>query len=117
MIFFDSAAVGIALLLARSAGEVALMAAFLVGLGMGAEADIIAYSLSRYFGLKALGTAFGYVFGAFVLGGAAGGATDGRWFRFDSRLYAAVGRILPSHPIGCGTYLPPGALSLRSAAS
>ena len=39
---------------------------------MGAESDIIAYLLSRYFGLRAFGTAFGYSFGAFVLAGAIG---------------------------------------------
>src|SRR5438045_8501674 len=39
---------------------------------MGGEGDIIAYRVSRYFGLRALGTAYSYAFGAFVLGGAAG---------------------------------------------
>jgi MFS family permease len=72
MLFFGGAAVGILLLLAGAAGTFALGAAFLVGLGFGAEGDIIAYTLSRYFGLKAFGTAFGYAFGAFVLAGALG---------------------------------------------
>jgi len=39
---------------------------------MGAEGDVIAYTVSRYFGLKAFGTAYGYAFGSFVLAGAAG---------------------------------------------
>jgi hypothetical protein len=72
MLFFGGASVGIALLWVGGAGKVALFAAFLIGLGMGAEADIIAYSMSRYFGLRAFGTAYGYGFGAFVLAGAAG---------------------------------------------
>jgi hypothetical protein len=46
--------------------------AFLIGMGMGAEGDVIAYSINRYFGLKAFGTAYGYAFGSFVLAGAAG---------------------------------------------
>jgi hypothetical protein len=46
-------------------GNIALGAAFLVGLGMGAESDITAYLVSRYFGLRAFGTAFGHAFGAF----------------------------------------------------
>jgi MFS family permease len=71
-LFFGGASVGIALLWVGSAGKVALFAAFLIGLGMGAEGDIIAYSMSRYFGLRAFGTAYGYGFGAFVLAGAAG---------------------------------------------
>ena len=82
MLFFGSAAVGIALIFAGSAGKIALIAAFLVGLGMGSEADIIAYSVSRYFGLRAFGTAVGYAFGAFVLGGAAGTLLMGAGFDF-----------------------------------
>jgi hypothetical protein len=39
---------------------------------MGAEVDIIAYLISRYFGLRALGTAFGYGFGSYALGGSLG---------------------------------------------
>ncbi len=70
--FFCGAATGIGLLAFGAAGKIALGAAFLIGMGMGAEGDIIAYSVSRYFGLKAFGTAFGYAFGSFVLAGAAG---------------------------------------------
>jgi MFS family permease len=72
MLLLSGSSVGIALLWVGSAGKVALFAAFLVGLGMGAEADIIAYTMSRYFGLRAFGTAYGYGFGAFVLAGAGG---------------------------------------------
>ncbi len=51
-----------------------------IGMGMGAEGDIIAYSLSRYFGLKAFGTAYGYAFGSFVLAGAVGTLLMGACF-------------------------------------
>jgi MFS family permease len=70
--FFGASALGMLILWLGSTGNVALAAAFLVGLGMGAEADIIAYLISRYFGLRAFGTAFGHAFGAFVLAGAVG---------------------------------------------
>ncbi len=72
MSFFGASALGMAILWLGSTGNIALGAAFLVGLGMGAEADIIAYLISRYFGLRAFGTAFGHAFGAFVLAGALG---------------------------------------------
>ena len=49
-----------------------LLAAFLVGLGMGAEADIIAYLTSRYFGLRSFGEIYGYLFATFTLAGALG---------------------------------------------
>ena len=71
-IFFCGAAVGIGMLTLGATGKLALGAAFLIGMGMGAEGDLIAYSLSRYFGLKAFGTVYGYAFGTFVMAGALG---------------------------------------------
>ena len=82
LFFFCAAAVGIGVLMFGAAGRIALGAAFLIGMGMGAEGDIIAYSLSRYFGLKAFGTAYGYTFGAFVLAGALGTLLMGVGFDF-----------------------------------
>jgi len=72
MFFFGASALGMAILWFGRAGNIALGASFLVGLGMGAESDIIAYLISRYFGLRAFGTAYGHAFGAFVLAGAIG---------------------------------------------
>lgn len=66
------AALGIALLWTGSAGPVALAGAFLVGLGMGAEVDIIAFLMSRYFGLRSLGATVGFAFAAFVIAGGLG---------------------------------------------
>jgi MFS family permease len=44
----------------------------LVGLGMGAEADVMPLLVSRYFGIPALGELFGYAFSSYTLGTAAG---------------------------------------------
>jgi MFS family permease len=88
VLFFAASALGMVILLAGSTGNLALGAAFLVGLGMGAEADIIAYLMSRYFGLRAFGTAYGYAFGAFVLAGAAGTLLMGAGFDW-THSYAA----------------------------
>ena len=65
-------ALGIAVLWTGTAGVLALAAAFLVGLGMGSEVDIIAFLMSRYFGLRSLGRTLGFAFGAFVLAGGVG---------------------------------------------
>lgn len=70
-VLFASAAFGIALL-AVWAPVAMFGGAFLVGLGLGAEADIIAYLLGRYFGLRSFGTAFGFAFGFFVLAAGVG---------------------------------------------
>jgi predicted MFS family arabinose efflux permease len=124
MLFFGSAAVGIALLFAGGAGKIALIAAFLVGLGMGAEADIIAYSLSRYFGLKAFGTAFGYTFGAFVLGGAVGTLLMGAGFDFTNAytlplagfFFAMLLAVALMSRLGPYRYAPPQAEESRPLA-
>jgi len=78
--FFCAAAAGIGMLMFGAAGRTALVPAFLIGMGMGAEGDVIAYSLTRYFGLKAFGTAYGYAFGIFVLAGALGALLMGVGF-------------------------------------
>ena len=70
---FAASALGMALLAIGAGGVLAPAAAFLAGLGMGAETDIIAFLMSRYFGLRALGTSFGFAFGSFVLAGGLGG--------------------------------------------
>ena len=72
MFFFGGAALGMVLLWSGVAGGTAYLAAFLVGLGMGAEVDIIAYLTSRYFGLRAFGEIYGYAFASFALAGALG---------------------------------------------
>lgn len=72
-LFFGVAALGIILLLWSGVPEgIVYVAAFLVGLGMGAEVDIIAYLTSRYFGLRAFGEIYGYAFASYVLAGALG---------------------------------------------
>jgi MFS family permease len=73
-------ALGIALLWTGTAGVLALAAAMLVGLGMGSEVDIIAFLMSRYFGLRSLGRTIGFAFGAFVLAGGIGPLVMGLWF-------------------------------------
>ena len=72
MFFYGGAALGIGILGVGISGNVALAAAFLAGLGMGAEVEVMGYMMSRYFGLRAFGTAYGHAFGAFMISGAVG---------------------------------------------
>jgi len=81
LVLFSIAALGIVLLWTAGAGVFARVGAFLVGLGHGAEVDIIGYLISRYFGLRSLGAAFGFAFGAFVLASGLGPLIMG--FAFD----------------------------------
>jgi hypothetical protein len=52
----------------------------LVGLGLGAEVDIIAFLVGRYFGIRAFGEIYGYLFGGFVLGTGVGPLVMGGGF-------------------------------------
>ncbi len=60
--------IGMLLLSQGAAGSVAVLSALLLGLGVGAEVDLIAYLVGRYFGLKAFGEIYGYLFGIFIVG-------------------------------------------------
>jgi MFS family permease len=70
--FFCGSALGILLLWSGVAEGLAFVAAVLVGLGQGAEFDILPYAISRYFGLLAFGEIYGYTFAAVTLGAAVG---------------------------------------------
>lgn len=85
MFFYGAPALGLAILWSGQAGNVALLAAFLVGLGMGAEVELMAYLMSRYFGLRSFARAYGHAFAAFLIAGALGTLLMGMGFdRFRS---------------------------------
>jgi hypothetical protein len=67
---FGQSAIGIALLGAGASGPLAIVAAFMVGLAFGSEVEVIAFLVSRYFGLRSFGVAYGFGFSSFVLAGA-----------------------------------------------
>lgn len=57
-----------------------VVAASLIGAGMGGEADVIPYLLSRYFGLRAFATLYGLTWTAYALAGAIGPVMMGNAF-------------------------------------
>jgi MFS family permease len=61
-------AVGVLTLLGSADVSLTTIGAVLVGLAMGAEVDLIAYLQSRYFGLRAFGQIYGYLFAVFTVG-------------------------------------------------
>jgi MFS family permease len=63
--FFISAGIGVALL---ASGTEPFSGTMLCGLGIGAEVDIMAYFVSRYFGLRSFGAIYGLMFALFSLG-------------------------------------------------
>lgn len=55
-----------------------IIGAVLLGIGQGAESDLIGYLVSRYFGLRHSGRIFGTIYGAFMIGIATGPYVMGR---------------------------------------
>ena len=80
MAFYGACAAGLGILWSGQIGSFALCAAFFVGLGLGSEVELMAYLVSRYFGLRAFATAYGYVFAAFMFAGAIGTLLMGAGF-------------------------------------
>jgi MFS family permease len=100
--FFCGAAVGIFLLWSGVTGGLAYLAAFLVGMGMGAEGELIAYLVSRYFGLRAFGEVFGYAMISFTLGGIIGPLLMGLGFDKTGSYRLVLGIFLAATLVGAG---------------
>jgi MFS family permease len=75
------AMIGLGLLISPARGLAPVAGTVLCGLGMGAEGDIVPYFVSRYFGLRAFGQIYGYLFAVFMVGVGVGPSLLG--FSFD----------------------------------
>ncbi len=58
-----------------------LIGTVLLGLGVGAEIDLMSFLITRYFGIRAFGALHGTMFSVFVLGNAAGASSLGWSFQ------------------------------------
>lgn len=72
MFFLALPALGALLLCMNLSTYLDIAGAMLVGVGLGAEIDLIAYLQSRYFGMRAFGQVYGYLFMAFAVGAGLG---------------------------------------------
>lgn len=82
-------AVGIASLsIAHSAGS-GILAASLIGIGLGGETDVTPYLLANYFGLRSFSTLYGLTWSAYAIAGAIGPLIMGRSFD-NSGSYASL---------------------------
>ena len=80
--FFLLPMVGIALLSSGWDMPWPILGAALCGAGIGAEVDLMAFFISRYFGLKAYGTIYGVTFTLFNVGTGLGPALSGKGFDY-----------------------------------
>ena len=74
------AALGTFLLAGAHSLAVGALAAVLIGFGMGGEADVTPYILSRFFGLRSFSMLYGFTWTAYALAGAIGPVLMGRVF-------------------------------------
>jgi MFS family permease len=71
-LFFLVPLCGIAILGFGAEGPLAILAAILLGIGIGAEVDIMAFLVSRYFGLLHYGAIYGTLHALFTFGSGMG---------------------------------------------
>lgn len=76
--FFACPLAGIALLLTGAGGWAPLICTVLFGLGIGAEIDLMAFLIGRYFGLRAFATIYGVIFATFTVASGIGPYCMGR---------------------------------------
>ncbi len=72
------AACGVFLLSGAQSLAVGVAAAMLIGFGMGGEADVTPYLLTRYFGLRSFSTLYGFTWTVYASAGAVGPILMGR---------------------------------------
>jgi predicted MFS family arabinose efflux permease len=68
MVCFLLSACGLALLAIGATGSMVFISAVLIGFSIGAELDILAYLITRYFGLGSFGMIYGILFTSFLVG-------------------------------------------------
>jgi MFS family permease len=108
--FFVCAIAGIAVIASGGAGMTPFAGTLLCGLGIGAEVDLMAFFVSRYFGLKAFGAIYGTMFALFSIGNGVGpflmGQTFDRFHTYVPMLYAfdAVLAVACLLLVGLGPY-------------
>ncbi len=79
--FFSLPLISLALLISGATGFGLFLAIIGLGLGLGAEIDLMGFLVSRYFGIRSFGEIYGYVFALFALGSGFGPMAHG--FAFD----------------------------------
>jgi MFS family permease len=87
--FFILPMIGIALLATGAAGLAPVVGAVTLGLGIGAEVDLMAFFASRYFGMRNYAKIYGTMFGIFAFGVGIGPALSGASFDL-FRSYAPI---------------------------
>lgn len=102
--------VAVGLLAGLNAGDqrLALVFAAMIGLGFGAETDLMPYLIGHHFGLAAFGKIFGWLFGAFAFGAVLGPLLMGWVFDTTGSYQIALMILIPATAVGAVLMLPLG---------
>jgi MFS family permease len=106
---FFSVVIGLVAAFHASDLRYALVFAAMVGLGFGAETDLMPYLIGHHFGLASFGKIFGWLYGAFAFGGMLGPLLMGMTFDSTGSYHFALTILIPATLIGAGLMLPLGA--------
>lgn len=109
------AALGTFLLSGAKSMSAGVIGAGLIGLGMGGEADVTPYLLSRYFGLRSFSTLYGLTWTAYAIAGAIGPVIMGKvfdatgsyaillsWLAVSTVIAASLMLLLPRYEVAGG---------------
>ena len=91
------AALGTFLLSGATSLAAGVLAAALIGFGMGGEADITPYVLSRYFGLRSFSVLYGLTWTFYAVAGALGPILMGKAFDVTGSYQALLGETRARH--------------------
>ena len=125
--FFLCPLTGIILLYSGFAGPVPMIGTILCGFGIGAEFDLMAFFVGRYFGMKSFGALYGLMFGISQFGNAVGSNIMGWSYQllhsyapafvlFGIALLATCVLLLPLGPYPFGPQRPRAPAATRLAA-
>src|SRR5262245_48605175 len=106
--YFLAVVLGLFAALGSSDERLALVFAAMLGLGFGAESDLMPYLTARYFGLKSFGEIYGWIFGAFAFGAVLGPFLMGWVFDTTGSYQIALLILIPATTLGAGLMLPLG---------
>ena len=86
----------------------AFIFAAMIGLGFGAETDLMPYLIAQHFGLSSFGRIFGCIYGAFAFGGMLGPLLMGKVFDATGSYHLALSILIPATVISAALMLPLG---------
>jgi predicted MFS family arabinose efflux permease len=114
-LFFLIPLAGILLLFVVPGAPAGIAATILIGLGLGAEVDLAAFLVSRYFGLRTFGEIYGYLFMLFIFGSSLGPLAMGVCFSQTGRYTVAMAGFAVGLVLAASAMLPLGAYKYGGA--